>query len=86
MTEESSRLHECSQMDIRKIDQNTLADINTINIDTTMPFAPRMQRFLNEIQNPYCFRCGKAVVKVSFKKGRDLEKLIGSYFINLKGG
>lgn len=52
--------------DIRTIDRDSLVDINDVKIDTNLPRDQRMRDFLRQIGNPYCYKCGKAVVKVSF--------------------
>jgi len=43
-----------------------LADIQDVIIDTTLPKEERIQSYLKQIKNPYCYRCGDMVVRVSF--------------------
>lgn len=59
-------LQQMRQVDIRTVDRESLADIKNIQIDRTLPRGQRFEDFLHQIGNPYCYRCGKAVVKVSF--------------------
>lgn len=59
-------LQQMRQVDIRTVDRESLADIKDIQIDRTLPRGQRFEDFLHQIGNPYCYRCGKAVVKVSF--------------------
>lgn len=54
------------QVDIQSIDRDSLVDINDIRIDTKLPREQRLTEFVRQIGNPYCYRCGKVVVKVSF--------------------
>lgn len=54
------------KVDIRTIDRDTLVDINEVHIDRTLPREERLADFIQQIKNPYCYRCGKAVVKISF--------------------
>lgn len=54
------------QVDIQSIDRDSLVDINDIKIDTKLPREQRLTEFVRQIGNPYCYRCGKVVVKVSF--------------------
>lgn len=54
------------KVDIRTIDRDTLVDINEVHIDRTLPREERLANFIQQIKNPYCYRCGKAVVKISF--------------------
>ena len=53
-------------VDVRKVDPMTLRDIRDVHIDTTLPKQQRMLDFLEQIGNPYCYRHGKYIVKVSF--------------------
>lgn len=53
-------------VDIRTVDRDTLVDISEVHIDKKLPREERMEDFIRQIRNPYCYRCGKAVVKVSF--------------------
>lgn len=59
-------LQQMRQVDIRTVDRDSLTDIKDIQIDRTLPRGQRFEDFLRQIGNPYCYRCGKAVVKVSF--------------------
>lgn len=59
-------LQQMKQVDVRTVDRDSLADIKDIQVDGTLPRAERFEDFLRQIGNPYCYRCGKAVVKVSF--------------------
>ena len=53
-------------VDVRTVERESLADISKIHIDTRMPREQRLADFVSQIGNPYCYRCGKVVVKVSF--------------------
>ncbi len=53
-------------VDVRTVERESLADISKIHIDTRMPREQRLADFVRQIGNPYCYRCGKVVVKVSF--------------------
>ena len=54
------------EVDIRTVDPATLKDIRDVHVNTDLPKAERMLDFIRQIGNPYCFRHGKYVVKVSF--------------------
>jgi hypothetical protein len=45
---------------------NDLADIRNVKIDTSLPKAERQKSYLRQIKNPYLYRCGDIVVRVSF--------------------
>ena len=59
-------LAQMRKVDVRTVDREGLADIGTVQIDSTLPREERFADFLRQIKNPYCYRCGKIVVKVSF--------------------
>ena len=53
-------------IDVRTVDPDTLHDIRDVNVNMDLPKEKRMLDFLRQIGNPYCYRHGKYVVKVSF--------------------
>ena len=55
-------------VDIRSVDKDTLIDLDSVQIDSSQPVQERVQSFLQQIQNPYCFRIGDVAVKVNYKK------------------
>lgn len=59
-------LEQMKKVDIRTVDREALVDINDVHIDRKLPREERMADFIRQIKNPYCYRCGKAVVKVGF--------------------
>ena len=70
--------------DIQTVDIRNLTDISDIRIDTALKKSDRMQNFIRDIKNPYCFRCKNTVVKVSFcSGGSPFEELLQDYFRSL---
>lgn len=59
-------LAQMKEVDIHTIDRESLVDIREVKIDGKLPQEQRFKDFLRQIKNPYCYRCGKIVVKVSF--------------------
>lgn len=53
-------------VDVQTVDRDSLVDINEVQIDGKLPREQRLAEFIRQIGNPYCYRCGKVVVKVSF--------------------
>lgn len=53
-------------VDVQTVDRDSLVDINEVQIDGKLPREQRLAEFIRQIRNPYCYRCGKVVVKVSF--------------------
>lgn len=55
-----------SQVDILTVDPESLTDINDVEVNRHLPQEKRIAEFLLQIKNPYCFRCGKVIVRASF--------------------
>ncbi len=53
-------------VDIRTVDPETLRDIRDVEVNTSLPKKERILDFIRQIGNPYCYRHGKYVVKISF--------------------
>ena len=53
-------------VDIRTVDPTGLRDIREVKVNTDLPKQERILDFIRQIGNPYCYRHGKYVVKVSF--------------------
>ena len=53
-------------VDVRTVDINTLRDIRDVRVNTDLPKEERVLDFIRQIGNPYCYRHGKYVVKISF--------------------
>lgn len=68
-----------------KVSVEILKNIDEIHIDTSMEIEQRMQKFLGEIGNPYCFSCGNTPIRICFgDKEIELRKRLLNYFIGLK--
>ena len=53
-------------VDIRTVAPACLRDIRDVKVNTDLPKRERILDFIRQIGNPYCYRHGKYVVKVSF--------------------
>ena len=53
-------------VDIRTVDPAGVRDIRDVKVNTDLPKRERILDFIRQIGNPYCYRHGKYVVKVSF--------------------
>lgn len=53
-------------VDIRTVDPHMLRDIRDVEVNTELPKRERILDFIRQIGNPYCYRHGKYVVKISF--------------------
>lgn len=59
-------LAQMREVDIHTVDRESLVDIREVQINKKLPKEQKFEDFLRQIRNPYCYRCGKLVVKVSF--------------------
>lgn len=79
------RLSELGRVEIAGIDREGLVELQDVQIDRALPDLLRMETYLERIQNPYCFLCGKTPVKLSFAaEGDELAEILKRYFIALK--
>lgn len=79
------QLQKMRSVDITQVDHRTLVDIHSIRIDSTLPAVKKMQSYLEQIGNPYCFLCGDTPVKIRFvAEDRTLKQSLCDYFLSLK--
>ena len=59
---------------------NSLVDIRQVKIDRTLPVEERMKSYVEQIRNPYLFKVGDTVVRVSYA---NTQATINDNFLNL---
>ena len=59
-------VEEMKNVDVRTVNPDELVDIRDVTIDRNLLKEERIRSFLEQIKNPYCFKCGEVVVKISF--------------------
>ena len=47
---------------------DSLVDIRDVKIDCSLPVEERMKSYVEQIKNPYMFKVGNTIVRVSYKK------------------
>ena len=57
-----------------------LVDIRDVKIDRTQPVEERMKSYVEQIKNPYLFKVGNTVVRVSYA---NTQATINDNFVNL---
>ena len=61
-------------MDNTPLITEDLVDIHAIKIDKNLPKEARIAQFVEQIKNPYAYKCGKYTITVSYaKSGLTLE-------------
>ncbi len=77
-------LEDMSHVKLTDTAPDLLQDILEVNVQGETA-GQRLESYLAQVGNPYCFRVGKTPVRISFQScGETLDKKIKSYFIGLK--
>lgn len=72
-------------VDITEVDRQTLVDINEVNINGLLNSVQKMENYIEQVKNPYCFLCGDTPVKIRFvTENKTLTQSLGNYFSSLK--
>ena len=60
-----------------------LVDINDIRIDASLPIAEKRKQYLEQIKDPYHFKCGNITVHVGFAgNGISLKDRLQQYLLS----
>ena len=59
---------------------DSLVDIRDVKIDRTQPVEERMKSYVEQIKNPYLFKVGNTIVRVSYA---NTQATINDNFVNL---
>jgi len=80
---ELNKLDYMNHEDRRTFNTHNLVDIRHIRVNTRLRALKRMEKYLQDIQNPYFFSCGNLTVHLAFlDKGNDLSTHLKHYFSN----
>jgi len=67
-------LEAMKDVQLESVDADNLTDIKDVSVDMKLPKEERIADFVRQIGNPYCFKCGKFIVKAKFSEnGISLE-------------
>lgn len=70
--------------DVRTVDPNTLVDARDVHVNTSLQHDERILDYIARVKNPYCFRHGKTVVKISHADtAATLEDRLEKYLLSL---
>ncbi len=72
------RLKRMSQIGIECVDRAELVDIDSVKINSRLPVKERLEDYIRQINNPYCYLSHGVVVKISFTDQRRLEDCLVS--------
>lgn len=59
---------------------DSLVDIRDVEIDKTLPIEERMKSYVDQIKNPYMFKVGETIVRVSYA---NTQETLNDNFVNL---
>ena len=58
----------------------TLVDIRDVKIDRSLPIEERVKSYVEQVKNPYLFKVGNTVVRVSYA---DTNRTMNDNFVNM---
>lgn len=59
---------------------DSLVDIREVEIDRTLPLEERILSYVEQIKNPYMFKVGNTIVRVSYA---ETQKTMNENFVNM---
>lgn len=78
-------LDELSKAEIENIEPSTLVDIGSVAINPELTHEEKIQSYMEQIGNPYCFKSGDIPVCIRFRdSGESLADILVRYFSRLK--
>ena len=76
-------LEAMSTVRISEVDSGSLPDLLDIEIVGNTP-ERRFSNYLAQVHNPYCFKVGGTLVKISYSGENHIEDKLKSFFLSLK--
>ncbi|MEG0314032.1 MAG: hypothetical protein RR646_02080 [Erysipelotrichaceae bacterium] len=62
------------------IKHDALVDVNKIDIDTNKDITERLEKFINDVKNPYIIKCVNTIVQIEFSDSeKSIDNQIKSY-------
>ena len=58
----------------------SLVDIRDVKIDRSLPIEDRVKSYVEQVKNPYIFKVGNTVVRVSYA---DTNRTMNDNFVNM---
>lgn len=59
---------------------DSLVDIRDVKIDRSLPMEERVKSYVQQVKNPYMFKVGNTVVRVSYA---DTSRTMNDNFVNM---
>jgi len=72
-------------LDIKDVDVDDLEELSEINLYPDLPVQERLELFLCQIGNPYCFKVNGTPVQVCFSdRAKTLDEAVSNYLAHRK--
>ena len=72
------------QVDIKTVSREELVDLDSVVIDMEQSKEERIESYIDQIKNPFCYVCNGIIVKSNFNNAEEsLETKLSSYFLSL---
>lgn len=68
-----SQLALCKDAQIALCDKNNLTDLRDITVDKSKSVREKIESFTGQVKNPYLFKVGDVIVKVSYNGDKDFS-------------
>lgn len=82
-----SILEQMKNVDLRTVDKAALPDVSSFPLDSALSQEERIQQFVTQTKNPYCFRYGDMAVKLEFSdNGPPLQEVMTCFLVRQKSG
>ncbi len=76
------KLRTMQNIDPLTVSADNLVDINEVNVNKELSKSERIAEFIKQIKNPYCFKCGKFIVKARYTdNGLSMEDCLQSIIL-----
>ena len=80
-----AELERLKYLDINDINPTELQELNEVKLYSDLPVQERLELFLYQIGNPYCFKVNGTPVQVSFSDGaKTIDEALSNYLAHRK--
>lgn len=73
-----NELDKLKNVDIKTVKKEDLVDISTVKINADLPVKERVEDYIRQIKNPYCYLDHGVIVKLTFSGNKDMEECLRS--------
>lgn len=77
----NNSLENCRDFDIRNVNAKELVDINDVKIAGCLSCGDRLENYVRQIKNPYCYKHNGMIIKLSFSGKNTLSDAVKNYIL-----